>query len=904
MQFDGAPAAHVYAVTADTANDIIYVGGTFQNVDNMFTNNVVSQVGTGYVKLGLGPTNGVDSTVTALTMHNGELYLGGSFITGLGDTLNHVARWDGSSFHPLGTGIAGPTVQVNALKSYNGNLYAAGMFTSADGVPVNNIAKWDGANWSPVGTGIGATLVRAMEVYDNQLYVGGAFSDAGGIPVNNMAIWNDTSWSAFSTGANSLVNAFAEYNNDLYIGGSFSNIGGQPIDHLARWDGNSFTAVGGSPNSSIYSLTSYHCELYAGGTFDSIAGISVDNIARWNGTAWSELQFDLNAGNYWSMVTHAGKLYVGGSVYSFAGSFLKWNAPIPAPQTTSFTSSDTIVEAGSYVQFTNTTTNVTAQWSFPGGIPSTSNALNPLVQYPANGTYDVTLITTSCFGNDTLVVTNYIDVVDSMPVIADSVTEEFIQIVLHDSNTVFYSGNGIYNLHFYKASTYDPATSPILMFIHGTGGTGAASSYLYDMAERQRALIVAPTMHSTWAYVGETIQDTVTGCYKKLWLTEVLKQVYQHVSDRENRDSIPVHLTGYSQGGQFVTRYMFIRQFSPDSIPIVMAVSTNPANYTFMTDTLFGDSLNFEPYKCGIGGTYSVAYGCAQAETIPTSELFCEAHIKQYYNENYAVLCGDADITVFSGFCPWAQGQNRFDRSKRFYHFSDSNAVNRGTTLQWLLDSVPGAAHDPVAVYQTKRNPTDSFTIAETLLFLTPWHPVPSFLPEANFVADTTVVYVPNAMVQFTNLSTTGNYLWEFGDGDSSTVTDPSHLYTDPGIYTVTLTVYDGTCSPATHQMTIEVLLNIGLDDNEVLKAGFAVAPNPFAGEATIRYHVGEFAGSAELMITDLTGKLVHLHSIRNAGSGQFVFQANNNASAAYLCHLVIDGRIVQSQKLITISRR
>lgn len=54
---------------------------------------------------------------------------------------------------------------------------------------------------------------------------------------------------------------------------------------------------------------------------------------------------------------------------------------------------------------------------------------------------------------------------------------------------------------------------------------------------------------------------------------------------------------------------------------------------------------------------------------------------------------------------------------------------------------------------------------------------------------------------QFTNTSTSGTqtqiigYHWDFGDGNSSALENPSHSYATPGIYNVTLTVtaYDGT---------------------------------------------------------------------------------------------------------------
>jgi PKD repeat protein len=48
-------------------------------------------------------------------------------------------------------------------------------------------------------------------------------------------------------------------------------------------------------------------------------------------------------------------------------------------------------------------------------------------------------------------------------------------------------------------------------------------------------------------------------------------------------------------------------------------------------------------------------------------------------------------------------------------------------------------------------------------------------------------------MVQFNDLSSPNpvSWLWNFGDGGTSTGQNPSHLYQDPGLYTVTLSVTD-----------------------------------------------------------------------------------------------------------------
>ncbi len=54
-----------------------------------------------------------------------------------------------------------------------------------------------------------------------------------------------------------------------------------------------------------------------------------------------------------------------------------------------------------------------------------------------------------------------------------------------------------------------------------------------------------------------------------------------------------------------------------------------------------------------------------------------------------------------------------------------------------------------------------------------------------------------------TSASATG-YFWDFGDGNTSTMPSPIHNYTNPGVYTATLTAVSGACSDA-YTQTIEV---------------------------------------------------------------------------------------------------
>jgi hypothetical protein len=131
-------------------------------------------------------------------------------------------------------GIPGADSYVSAaVIDSSGNFYIGGAFIVVGDVIANHIAKWNGSSWSALGSGISGA-VRALALSGGDLYVGGNFTTAGGNAVNYVAKWNGTSWSALGLGMDGGVSALAVSGSDLYAGGGFTTAGGKFSPYVAR----------------------------------------------------------------------------------------------------------------------------------------------------------------------------------------------------------------------------------------------------------------------------------------------------------------------------------------------------------------------------------------------------------------------------------------------------------------------------------------------------------------------------------------------------------------------------------------------------------------------------------------------------------------------------------------------
>ena len=248
----------------------------------------------------------------------------------------HAQYWES-----LGSGINSSSNYgfgwVSSIAFYNGEIYAAGIFDSVGGISVNSIAKWNGTNWAPVGTGV-TGQVRAMIVYGGELFIGGFFNHAGGIAAKNIAKWNGTNWAPVGAGVNNGVLDFAILDGELYAGGTFDTAGSVVANRIAKWNGVNWAAVGEGIDAdwyvdhltAVYSLTVHNGILYAGGGFDTAGTVPANNIAKWDGSNWSALNLGLGGGIVYSLADYKGDIYAGGSFWrtganDYVNHIAKWN---------------------------------------------------------------------------------------------------------------------------------------------------------------------------------------------------------------------------------------------------------------------------------------------------------------------------------------------------------------------------------------------------------------------------------------------------------------------------------------------------------------------------------------------------------------------------------------------------
>ena len=168
--------------------------------------------------------------ILALHVHNGLLYIGGDtpFTTG----SPNLFQWDGTTLSIVG---GGTNDMVEALGSYGTDLVVGGRFSQAGSVAANLIARWNGTSFQPIGSGITGSTVAGITTFQGELIAGGDLHVNG---ADYVARFDGAQWHALPGGSPS---GFApglladDARGELHVAGWFNAAGGLPAENYAIW---------------------------------------------------------------------------------------------------------------------------------------------------------------------------------------------------------------------------------------------------------------------------------------------------------------------------------------------------------------------------------------------------------------------------------------------------------------------------------------------------------------------------------------------------------------------------------------------------------------------------------------------------------------------------------------------
>lgn len=191
---------------------------------------------------GLGGT-GTSSAYCLAKAANGDIYFGFSSTTVNGITANYIAYYDvsGDSIGVLNDGGSigvGGGVWPHVLDlafDLEGNLYGVGAFTTAGGTTVNHVFKWDGSSFSALGSGPGFDDRGRAVAIDaaGRVFFGGDFLT----PDSRITRYfpdTDTFSKAFDDLNAEVRTLLTPTGGGLYVGGDFTQVVGGTANGLER----------------------------------------------------------------------------------------------------------------------------------------------------------------------------------------------------------------------------------------------------------------------------------------------------------------------------------------------------------------------------------------------------------------------------------------------------------------------------------------------------------------------------------------------------------------------------------------------------------------------------------------------------------------------------------------------
>lgn len=249
----------------------------------------------------------------------------------------------------------------------------------------------------------------------------------------------------------------------------------------------------------------------------------------------------------------------------------------------------------------------------------------------------------------------------------------------------------------------------------------------------------------------------------------------------------------------------------------------------------------------GLGaGTYNVvitdSLGCERNDSVTITEPVVPSVQITAPNNNYTICDGNAlTLNASSGLAnyTWSNGATT----------SSIQVSNPAVYTVTAYDAL-GCASAPYQVTVTAESSPSNTNFQQTV---------------AGLNADFTT-------------NSTGNYAWDFGDGNSATTQNPSHSYAMTGMYTVQLIVSNDCGSDTTSQL-VQIISTSVRQVANAATLNIDITPNPFK-DFTILSFDNPNQETFELLITDIQGRQVQAY--QNITSNSIRIEQKQLASGTY----------------------
>ncbi len=482
----------------------------------------------------------------------------------------------------------------------------------------------------------------------------------------------------------------------------------------------------------------------------------------------------------------------------------------------SFTAEPTGGKSPLTVSFTDLSTGYPTSWEWDFGDETGSFEQNPIHIYEIANLYTVTLTVTNNEGSDTLVWEDYISVSGDVPPPAAVFMAEprsgeaplTVQFTDMSPGTprwwIWKFGDGATSTETDPIHTYTEAGSYGVYLKVGNSG-GADSTLIPDFITVTGTGGIVADFSATPTYGQKplTVQftDTSTG-NPTMWAWDFGDGQTDMVANPSHTYTdagiYTVSLTASSQitGTDTIVKAGYITVTEESGI-----VADFSATPTYGQKPL---TVQFTDLSTGSPTMWAWDFGDGQTDMVANpSHTYTDAGIytvsltasSQITGTDTIVKAGYITVTEESGIVADFSATPTYGQKPLTVQFTD---LSTGSPTMWAWDfgdgqtdmvADPSHTYTDAGIYTVSLTASSQITGTDTIIkagYIT-------VTEESGIVADfsATPTYGQKPLtVQFTDTST-GNptmWAWDFGDGQTSMVANPSHTYTDAGIYTVTLT--------------------------------------------------------------------------------------------------------------------